>query len=209
MKKTILLTMLTLMTLTVSAQWRTTGYQQQKTTQKKGEPFVTMGIYHTGDFYKSLGMGLGAMCNIGKTSTPLNLSFGVEYIEYICQDPRPDDKKNSLGVIDGGAQIVFPVWLKLQLFNTSKWTKFYIAGGGELGIPARDGGVAKHYYHDESLFSDHSLAVMPMIGWRARNVDFGFYMKYYLDKPFNHSLNGERDLGEENMRFGYHLTYWF
>lgn len=191
--------------LSVAAQWG----GGSRGTAKSSEPFVTLGLCHTGDFYKSLGVGMGLMCNFGRTNDLLNLSFGAEYIEYVGADPRPKDKQGTMGLADIGGQIVFPVMLKLQLFRTSKWTKFYIAGGGEYGLRAHDGGVVKHFYEEETAFNDHSLAVIPMIGWRARNVDFGFYCKYYLDKPFHNSLDGKKNLGDEEMRFGYHVTWWF
>lgn len=174
------------------------------------EPFFTFGIYHTSDFYKCFGTGVGLMFNLGKTSHFLNVSFGAEYIEYLAGDPRPDEMKNTLGIVDAGGQVVFPVIAKLQLFRTSNWTKFYVGFGGELGIKVHDGGVLKRYYEDGcNIREDRSLAIIPMIGWRARNVDFGFYGKYYIDKVFNNSLPGVKNLGEEDIRFGYHFTWWF
>ena len=175
----------------------------------KSEPFFTAGIYQTGDYYKCLGVGLGLLFNLGRTNDMFNLSFGAEYIEYIAGDPRPDDQKGKTGLVDAGGQVVFPVIAKLQLFRTSKWTKFYIGCGAEYGLWVYDGSVMKDYYQDGNVILDKSLAIMPMVGWRARNVDFGLYCKYYFDKAFNHSLPGVKDLGKDDIRIGYHLTYWF
>ena len=183
---------------------------KKKATEQKEEPTFTFGVYHTADFYKCAGAGLGLLCNYGRTSDLLNVSFGVEYIEYITGDPRKGNEKNGLGLVDVGGQIALPVILKLQLFKTSKWTKFYIGCGGELGFKARQGGVLKHYYKDDSAFRNSSFAVQPMLGWRARNVDFGFYCKFYASKLFNDVIDEDvSNLGEEKMRFGYHLTFWF
>ena len=176
---------------------------------KNSEPFFTAGIYQTGDYYKCLGIGLGLLLNLGRSNDILNVSFGAEYIEYIAGDPRPDDLKGKTGLVDAGGQVVFPVIAKLQLFRTSKWTKFYIGCGGEYGLWVYDGNVMKDYYQDGNVILDKSLAIMPMIGWRARNVDFGVYCKYYFDKAFNHSLPGVKDLGKDDIRIGYHLSYWF
>ena len=174
------------------------------------EPFFTFGIYHTSDYYKCFGTGLGLMFNLGRTSDFLNVSFGAEYIEYLAGDPRPDEKKNTLGIVDAGSQVVFPIIAKMQLFRTSSWTKFYIGCGCELGLKAHDGGVLKRYYEDDYVIREEkSLAIVPMIGWRSRNVDFGFYGKYYIDKVFNDALPGVKNLGEEDIRIGYHFTWWF
>ena len=129
--KKIAIVLFALLPLTVAAQWKNSGKQQQNTMQgwKPGKEIktrFTVGLHHTGDFYKnSAGFGLGLLFNIGRFSDLLNVSFGAEYIEYLGGDPRPDDTKNSLGIVDGGAQIVIPAYLKLQLLSTSKWTKFF------------------------------------------------------------------------------------
>lgn len=208
MKKTFIL-LLTLLPLACMAQWKTSNNQKPiNDDSKKG--FFTMGIYQTTDFYKkAAGIGLGAMANIGRFTDLLNVSFGVEYIEYLAGDPRPDDEKNGLSIVDAGAQLVVPAYLKLNLFRTSKWTKFYIGCGAEVGMRLREGGVLKHYYEEEHVLSDHSFAIIPMLGWKSRNLDFGVYYKHYFDKPFNNSINGEKNLGEDKARIGYHFTYYF
>ena len=187
----------------------TTDGQFAIDNSQNNEPIFTFGLYHTGDFYKCLGVGLGMMFNIGRTNDIFNVSLGAEYIEYIAGDPRPDDLKGKTGLVDAGGQVVFPVIAKLQLFRTSKWTKFYIGCGGEYGLWVYDGNVMKDYYEDKKVIRDNSFAIMPMVGWRARNVDFGFYCKYYFDKAFNNPLPGVKDLGKDDIRIGYHLTYWF
>jgi hypothetical protein len=111
--------------------------------------------------------------------------------------------------VDGGAQIVIPAYLKLQLFNTSKWTKFYVGCGGEYGFRAREGGVLKHYYPEDHVLCEKSLAIVPIVGWKSRNLDFGLYYKHYLDEPFNHSLDGKKDFGEDKARIGYYCAFYF
>lgn len=187
----------------------TTDGQFAIDNNQNNEPIFTFGLYHTGDYYKCLGAGLGMMFNIGRTNDIFNVSLGAEYIEYIASDPRPDDLKGKTGLVDAGGQVAFPVIAKLQLFRTSKWTKFYIGCGGEYGLWVYDGSVMKDYYEDKKVIRDNSFAIMPMVGWRARNVDFGFYCKYYFDKAFNTPLPGVKDLGKDDIRIGYHLTYWF
>ena len=178
--------------------------------ERQKDSRISFGFYHTGDFYKqAVGLGAGLMCNIGAKSDFLNVTFGVEYIEYLGADPRPDDSKNGLGIVDAGAQVVIPAFAKLQLFSTSKWTKFYVGCGGELGFKARNGGVLKHYYDENSVLRKSSLAIVPIIGWRSGAVDFGVYYKHYFDKPFNNSLDGKKNFGDEKARFGYFLTCFF
>ncbi|MBP5507143.1 MAG: hypothetical protein J6Y23_04770 [Prevotella sp.] len=177
--------------------------------QQNNEPFFTAGFYNTGDYYNCLGIGMGLMFNIGRTSDMFNVSFGAEYIEYIAGDPRPDELKGKTGLVDAGGQIAFPVMVKLQLFRTSKWTKFYIGCGAEYGLKVYDGNVMKDYYEYNEVIRDKSVAIMPLIGWRARNVDFGVYCKYYFDKAFYNALPGTKDLGKNDIRIGYHLAYWF
>ena len=177
--------------------------------QQNNEPFFTAGFYNTGDYYNCLGLGMGLMFNVGRTNDMINVSFGAEYIEYIAGDPRPDELKGKTGLVDAGGQIAFPAMVKLQLFRTSKWTKFYIGCGAEYGLKVYDGKVMKDYYEDREVIRDKSVAIMPLIGWRARNVDFGVYCKYYFDKAFNNALPGAKDLGKGDIRIGYHLAYWF
>ena len=81
--------------------------------------------------------------------------------------------------------------------------------GGELGFKARNGGVLKHYYEENSVLRKSSLAIVPIIGWRSGAVDFGVYYKHYFDKPFNNSLDGKKNFGDEKARFGYFLTCFF
>ena len=178
--------------------------------KKDNDPIANLGILHTGDFYKSAaGVGLGVMLNIGRTTQILNAGIGVEYIEYISGDPRPDDQKSKLSIIGAGGQVVIPAYVKLQLFKTSKWTKFYVGCGCELGFKAYENKVLKDYYEFKEPFRKNSFAVVPLIGWRMRNVDFGIYYKYYTSVPFNHSLDGRKDLGKDKARIGYHLICYF
>ncbi len=191
------------------AQWRSVPAWQSKGSSDN-DPMVMVGLHHTGDFYNSAaGVGLGLMMNIGHKKDFLNFAFGAEYIEYIGGDPRPDEECNSLGLVDGGAQVVIPATLKLQLFSTSKWTKFYIGCSGEFGIRVREGGVLKHFYPDNRALRGHTLAVVPTLGWKSRSVDFGVYYKHYFNQPFYHSIDGKHDFGNDKARIGYFLTCFF
>jgi len=189
--------------LTMSSQ----GHGQHKNND---DPVVTIGIHHTGDFYKSAaGLGLGMMLNVGRTTHFLNASIGVEFVEYICGDPRPDDQAGKLNILGAGGQVVIPAFLKAQLFRTSKWTKFHVGCGCEMGFRAYENKVLKEYYEEGKPFHCHSFAIIPMVGWRMRNVDFGVYYKHYTSMPFNHSLDGRKDMGKDKARIGYFLTYYF
>ena len=195
-----------------SGQWKMTNGDQVRDQQStnSNNPLVSFGLYHTGDFYKSAaGFGLGLMCNIGRTTHFVNGSFGVEYVEYFCGDPRPDDQKSKLPFIGGAGQVVVPVFLKFQLFPTSKWTKFYIGCGCEAGFKVYDSDALKDYYPNGEVLEKNSFAIVPVIGWRHRNLDFGLYYKHYTKKPFFHSLDGKKDLGEDKARIGYHATFYF
>ena len=196
----------------VSGQWKPAyGHQARSQQPTNGnDPLVTFGLYHTGDFYKnSAGFGLGMMCNIGRTTHLINGCFGVEYVEYFCGDPRPDDEKSKLPFIGGAGQVVVPAFLKIQLFPTSKWTKFYIGCGCEAGFKVYDSDALKDYYANGEVQEKNSFAVVPIIGWKGRNLDFGVYYKHYTKQPFFHSLDGRKDLGEDKARIGYHVTYYF
>lgn len=183
--------------------------QNKKTTYK--EPFVTLGLHHTGDFYKkAAGVGLGLIMNIGRYQDLASFTTGVEFIEYLAGDPRPDGENNGLGVVSAGGQVVIPVTARLHLFPTSKQTKFYIACGAEYGFKAHEGGVLKHLYPDDKALRSSTFAVVPMIGWKCRVTDFGVYYKHYINhKPFHDSIDGTRNLDDEKARIGYFLTCYF
>ncbi|MBR6981030.1 MAG: hypothetical protein IKH88_14510 [Prevotella sp.] len=201
--------------LQVAAQWQSTSSnlrssQPQKKSTTYKEPFVTLGLHHTGDFYKkSAGAGLGLIMNIGRYQDIMSLTAGVEFIEYLTGDPRPDGEDNGLGIVSAGGQVVIPVTARLHLFPTSKQTKFYIACGAEFGFKAHEGGVLKHIYPDDTALHSRSFAVVPMIGWKCRVADFGVYYKHYVNKPFYDSIDGTRNLGDEKARIGYFLTCYF
>lgn len=174
----------------------------------------TVGLHHTADFYKnSAGVGLGLLFNVGRYTDLLNISFGAECIEYLAADPRPEESRNALSIVDAGTQLVVPVTVKLHLLRSGRETKFYVGCGAEVCFKMRDGGVLKHYYPNNMVLQEENkaIAIVPRIGWKSRNMDFGAYFKYYLDDktPFNHSLNGKKDLGNDDMRIGYLFTWYF
>ena len=210
-ERSFLVMLVACLPLAAMAQWRgESGGKKDKNTSHNDDPVVTAGIYHTGDFYKSAaGFGLGLMLNAGRTSNIRNGCVGVEYIEYLSGDPRPEDERSKLPVIGAGGQIVVPAILKLQLFRTSKWTKFWIGCGVEAGFKVYESKTLKDYYPNGEAFNKNSFAIMPLIGWRMRNVDFGIYYKHYTKAPFNHSIDGHKDLGKDKARIGYHLTCYF
>lgn len=219
-KKTLALLML-LLPLAAEAQWNT-GYGVTRSAdnvqrvQKDNwwKDRVTFGLLQTSDFYKnSAGVGLGFLLNFGRYTDIINVSVGAECIEYLAADPRPEDTRNALSIVDAGTQLVVPVALKLNLFRTGRETYFYLGCGGEANFKLRDGGVLKHYYPNDEVLQDDDmvLAVVPRLGWKSRNLDFGAYVKFYLDDklPFNHSLDGKKDLGKDDMRIGYIFTWYF
>lgn len=219
-KTMLLVAFATCLPLAAMAQWGVARnsqqqgqpQQQQKKQKQVGpnDPLVTVGILHTGDFYKTAaGVGLGLMCNVGRTTNFINGSVGVEFVEHIGGDPRPADQRGKLPVIGMGGQVVVPAVAKLQLFRTSKWTKFWIGCGIEMGFKAYESKTLKDYYPEGGAMNKSSFAVVPTIGWRMRNVDIGFYYKHYTKKPFNHSLDGHKDLGKDVARIGYHFAYYF
>ncbi len=197
--------------LSMMAQWGTVrGEKPAEKMTSSGSPFVQVGFYHTGDFYKTAaGLGAGLMLNLGRTNDMLNASVGVEFIEYISGDPRPDDEKSKLSVVGSAGQVVVPAFLKLQLFRTSKWTKFYVGCGCEMGFKVHDNNKIKSYYVDNEILHNSTFAIVPIIGWRSGSVDFGLYYKHYTKTPFNHSIDGSKDLSKDKARIGYHLTCYF
>lgn len=213
--KKLFIFILLLVPLHMAAQWQgtdsdATSSQQQKKNNTYKEPFVTFGLHHTGDFYKrAAGVGLGLIMNIGRHKDVMSFTAGVEFIEYLAGDPRPDGENNGLGVVSAGGQVVIPVTARLHLFPTSKQTKFYIACGAEYGFKAHEGGVLKHLYPEEKALHSSTFAVMPMIGWKCRVADFGLYYKHYVNRPFYDSIDGKRNLGDDKARIGYFLTCYF
>ena len=210
------MTLLLVLPLCTMAQWRSTsGYSQPRQQQERkksayNEPMVTLGLHHTVDFYKrAAGVGLGLMVDIGRYKNLVTFTTGVEFIEYLGGDPRPESEANGLGVVSAGGQVVIPATLRLQLFATSKETKFYIACGGELGFKAHEGGVLKHLYPDDKALHSTTTAFIPMVGWKSRLIDFGVYYKHYLTKPFYNTIGGKHNLGDEKARIGYFLTCYF
>ena len=214
--KKLFVFILLIVPLHMAAQWQNndsyqaTSSQQQKKTTTYKEPLVTVGLHHTGDFYKkAAGVGLGLIMNIGRYKDVMSFTAGVEFIEYLAGDPRPEGEDNGIGVVSAGGQVVIPVTARLHLFPTSKQTKFYIACGAEYGIRAHEGGVFKHLYPDDKALRSSSFAIVPMIGWKSRVADFGVYYKHYTSKPFYDSIDGKRNLGAEEARIGYFLTCYF
>ena len=98
--------------------------------------------------------------------------------------------------------------------------KLYLELGGKLfddhhasrvlpGFKVYDSDALKDYYANGEVQQKNSFAVVPIIGWKGRNLDFGVYYKHYTKKTFFHSLDGHKDLGEDKARVGYHVTYYF
>ena len=118
------------------------------------------------------------MLNFWRTTNVFNGGIGVEYIQYLSEDPRPEDQLSKLTILGAGGQVVVPAFLK-------------------------------DYYHFGEPFRKASFAVVPLIGWRMRYVDFVIYYKHYTSMPFNHSIDGNKDLGKDKARIGYHLICIF
>ena len=171
---------------------------------------VTLGVHFTGDAYKyAAGFGAGLLLNIGKSTDLINVVVGAEYIENLAADPRPGEEKGKLGIVDGGGQLVIPAAVKLLILRTSEWNKVYLGCGGEIGFRMHESNILKDFYPDQHPMRKKSLAVVPMLGCRSGHVDFGIYYKFYIDKPYNHSLNGKQDLGTSDKRIGCHLSWFF
>ena len=211
-KRLFVVLMTAVVPLAMMAQWSSLGTRNEPPQKKtsSGEPIVSVGFYHTGDFYKTAaGVGAGLMLTVGRTGDLLNGSIGAEFIEYISGDPRPEDEKSKLSVVGSAGQVVVPAFLKLQLFRTSKWTKFYVGCGCEMGFKVNDNKKIKGYYQDDEILHKNTFAIVPIIGWRSGSVDFGLYYKHYTKTPFNPSLDGSKDLSKDKARIGYHLTCYF
>ena len=145
MRKSILLLSLALLPLFAHAQWQPVRGQATSTVSSSQNydnwwsRRFTVGLTFTGDFYKySGGVGGGLLFNFGRDTDLLNVSVGAEYIEYLASDPRPEEIKSKLNIVDAGGQLVVPVMAKLLLLRTSKWSKVYIGCGAEWGFRMRD-----------------------------------------------------------------------
>ncbi|MBQ6228010.1 MAG: hypothetical protein IJK08_05535 [Prevotella sp.] len=216
MKKSLLLVALALLPLFALAQWQpvrgqtTSSASTNQSYDNWWSRRFTVGLTFTGDFYKYAGgVGAGLLFNFGRDTDLLNVSFGAEYIEYLASDPRPEELKSKLNIIDAGGQLVVPVMAKLLFLRTSEWSKVYIGCGAEWGFRMRDGSSLADYYPEGHVLRKTSMAVVPMLGSRSYNLDFGIYYKHYFDKPFNNSLDGKKNLGETDKRIGCYLTWFF
>ena len=216
MRKSILLLSLALLPLFAHAQWQPVRGQATSTASSSQNydnwwsRRFTVGLTFTGDFYKySGGVGGGLLFNFGRDTDLLNVSVGAEYIEYMASDPRPEEIKSKLNIVDAGGQLVVPVMAKLLLLRTSKWSKVYIGCGAEWGFRMRDSSLIDDYYPEGHVLRKTSMAVVPMLGSRSYNLDFGIYYKHYIDKPFNNSLDGKKNLGETDKRIGCYLIWFF
>lgn len=216
MKKSLLLVALALLPLFALAQWQpvrgqtTSSASTNQSYDNWWSRRFTVGLTFTGDFYKYAGgVGGGLLFNFGRDTDLLNVSVGAEYIEYLASDPRPEEIKSKLNIVDAGGQLVVPVMAKLLLLRTSKWSKVYIGCGAEWGFRMRDGSSLADYYPEGHVLRKTSMAVVPMLGSRSYNLDFGIYYKHYIDKPFNNSLDGKKNLGETDKRIGCYLIWFF
>ena len=216
MKKSLLLVALALLPLFALAQWQpvrgqtTSSASTNQSYDNWWSRRFTVGLTFTGDFYKYAGgVGAGLLFNFGRDTDLLNVSFGAEYIEYLASDPRPEELKSKLNIIDAGGQLVVPVMAKLLFLRTSEWSKVYIGCGAEWGFRMRDGSSLADYYPEGHVLRKTSMAVVPMLGCRSYNLDFGIYYKHYIDKPFNNSLDGKKNLGETDKRIGCYLIWFF
>lgn len=218
MRKSLLLLALMLVPFIASAQWRPVRGQKptansSPATQGENNWWkrrFTVGLTFTGDFYKyAAGFGGGLLFNLGRHTDIINISFGAEYVEYLAADPRPEETRSKLNIVDAGGQLVVPVMAKLLLLRTSKWSKVYIGCGAEWGFRMRDDGVLEDYYPERHVLRKKSMAIVPMLGSRSENLDFGIYYKHYIDKPFNPSLLGDKNLGDTDKRIGCYLSWFF
>ncbi len=213
-QRTILLALLACTPVFALAQWGEVRGKAPSAQSSSADNWwkdrFSLGITFSADFYKySGGFGGGLLFNIGRFTDLLNVSVGAEYIEYIVSDPRPEDTRSTLNLVDGGGQLVVPVTAKLLLLRTSEWSKVYVGCGAEWGFRMHEGGVTESYYPDKHALRKTSMAVVPMLGCRSQHLDFGIYYKHYVDKPFFPSLDGSKDLGETDKRFGCYLTWLF
>ena len=218
MRKSLLLLSLALLPLFAHAQWRPVRGQatsaassaQNQDNDNWWSRRFTVGLTFSADFYKySGGVGAGLLFNFGRHTDLLNVSIGAEYIEYLASDPRPEELKSKLSILDAGGQLVVPVTAKLIFLRTSEWSKVYIGCGAEWGFRMRDGSILADYYPEGHVLRKSSMAVVPMLGCRSYNLDFGIYYKHYFDKPFNPSLDGKSDLGQTDKRIGCYLSWFF
>ena len=152
-KKSLLLVALALLPLFALAQWQpvrgqtTSSASTNQSYDNWWSRRFTVGLTFTGDFYKYAGgVGAGLLFNFGRDTDLLNVSFGAEYIEYLASDPRPEELKSKLNIIDAGGQLVVPVMAKLLFLRTSEWSKVYIGCGAEWGFRMRDGSSLADYY---------------------------------------------------------------
>ena len=201
--------LLVLLPAVAMAQWGSVS-RTNSSSDNNGKGRFTVGIHFTGDAYKnSFGFGGGLLLNFGNCSDLVNVVVGAEYIEYLVTDPRPDETKGGFGVIDGGGQLVVPAAVKLLFLRTSKWSKVYVGLGGEMGFRVHENKVLGDYYPEKHPMCEKSVAIVPMFGCRSQNLDFGIYYKHYVDKPFNNSIDGKKDLGKDDKRIGCYLTWFF
>ena len=214
MKKSILITLLTILPLLAMAQF---GQVRGTNASNSNGNYVgdkdnrlTLGVHFTGDAYSYVaGFGAGLLLNIGKSTDLINVTVGAQYIENLAADPRPAEERSNVGLVDGGGQLVIPAAVKLLLIRTSQWNKVYIGCGGEVGFRMHESNILKDFYPEQHPMCKKSVAIVPMLGCRSGHVDFGIYCKLYIDKHYNNSLNGKNDLGKSDKRIGCHLSWFF
>lgn len=153
-----------------------TWLYQTDTPWYKGRFSFGWNIFDVSIFENTASIGTGLRFRIGKYSDVLNLITGVDYSYNAFHTDFEESYIGDIKFEGLSHQITIPFGLNINLFKTSKHSKFYIGCLAEYGIRVSECETAR------GLSSKNSFAVIPRIGFASKHWDWGLYYKKYLEE---------------------------
>lgn len=152
--------------------------------------------FHFDSLDDIMSVGTRVRFRFGRWSDPVNLLFGAEYSYLMYWDGDAGYYWDDSSVFTVAHSIEVPVGLKSNLFNTGRYSKFYIGCNAAFGFNVSEG----KYFN----VNKNTLAIETQLGFASKSLDFDVYYKRYMKDK------GLFEYTEKyNQRIGCFLTWFF